>query len=90
MGTGHPESSPGVWYLEPLPLRGYALSIILGIVVAVWIGERRWVGRGGRRRDIADLALWAVQIGIRHRVAPRARRRPEGDRSRIRLWSRSA
>ena len=26
----------------------YALCIILGIVAAIWIGERRWVARGGR------------------------------------------
>ena len=26
----------------------YALCIIVGVVVAIWIGERRWVARGGR------------------------------------------
>ena len=43
-----PSPAEGVWHLGPLPLRGYALCIILGIVAAIWIGERRWVARGGR------------------------------------------
>ena len=38
-----PSPSSGVWDLGPLPIRGYALSIILGIVAAIWISERRWV-----------------------------------------------
>ncbi len=59
-----PSPSEGTWYLGPLPIRGYALSIILGIVVAVWIGERRWVARGGRSGDIQDLAIWAVPFGL--------------------------
>ena len=42
-----PSPADGVWNLGPVPIRGYALSIILGIVLAIWIGERRWVARGG-------------------------------------------
>ncbi len=59
-----PSPSSGVWYVGPVPLRGYALSIILGIVVAIWIGERRWVARGGRPGDIQDLAIWGVPFGL--------------------------
>ena len=59
-----PSPDSGVWYLGPLPLRGYALSIIAGIVIAVWLGERRFVARGGRPGQIQDLALWAVPFGI--------------------------
>ena len=59
-----PSPSQGIWYLGPLPLRGYALCIILGIVAAIWIGERRWVARGGRAGDIQDLAIWAVPFGL--------------------------
>ncbi len=47
-----------------MPIRGYALCIIVGIVVAVWIGEKRWVARGGRPGDVQDLAVWAVPFGI--------------------------
>ncbi|GEP37194.1 prolipoprotein diacylglyceryl transferase 1 [Nocardioides psychrotolerans] len=59
-----PSPSSGVWYVGPVPLRGYALSIILGIVVAIWIGERRWVARGGRPGDVQDLAIWGVPFGL--------------------------
>ena len=59
-----PSPSQGVWYLGPVPIRGYALSIILGIVAAIWIGERRWIARGGRSGEVTDLALWAVPFGL--------------------------
>ncbi|GAA1475831.1 prolipoprotein diacylglyceryl transferase [Nocardioides aestuarii] len=59
-----PSPSQGVWYVGPVPIRGYALSIILGIVAAIWIGERRWIARGGRSGEVTDLALWAVPFGL--------------------------
>ena len=59
-----PSPSQGVWHLGPLPIRGYALAIILGIVAAIWIGERRWAARGGRRGDVQDIAVWAVPFGL--------------------------
>jgi prolipoprotein diacylglyceryl transferase len=59
-----PSPSNGVWHLGPLPIRGYALAIILGIVLAIWIGERRWAARGGRPGEIQDLAVWAVPFGL--------------------------
>jgi prolipoprotein diacylglyceryl transferase len=59
-----PSPAHGVWYLGPLPLRGYALCIIAGIIAAIWIGERRWEARGGLRGEVTDLALWAVPFGV--------------------------
>ena len=59
-----PSPGQGVWYLGPVPIRGYALCIILGVVLAVWAGERRWVARGGRPGQIGDIALWAVPFGL--------------------------
>ncbi len=59
-----PSPAQGVWYVGPLPLRGYALCIVLGIVVAVWLGERRWRERGGQKDEVVDLALWAVPAGV--------------------------
>ncbi|MFL6003870.1 MAG: prolipoprotein diacylglyceryl transferase [Nocardioides sp.] len=59
-----PSPSDGVWNLGPLPLRGYALCIILGIIAAIWIGERRWVARGGKSGEVSDLAVWAVPFGL--------------------------
>jgi phosphatidylglycerol---prolipoprotein diacylglyceryl transferase len=59
-----PSPAEGVWHLGPLPIRAYALCIIAGILAAVWIGERRWVARGGRAGEVSDLALWAVPFGL--------------------------
>ena len=47
-----------------MPIRAYALFIVVGILVAVWLGDRRWVARGGERGTIGDVALWAVPFGI--------------------------
>jgi prolipoprotein diacylglyceryl transferase len=59
-----PSPANGVWYLGPVPIRGYALAIILGIGAAIWIGERRWIARGGQAGDVQDLAVWAVPFGL--------------------------
>jgi prolipoprotein diacylglyceryltransferase len=59
-----PSPADGVLDLGPFPLRGYAVSIILGIVAAIWIGERRWIARGGEKGEVSDLALWAVPFGL--------------------------
>jgi prolipoprotein diacylglyceryl transferase len=64
MHASIPSPSQGVWNLGPLPLRGYALCIILGIVLAVVIADRRYRTRGGRRGLVADVAIWAVPFGI--------------------------
>jgi len=59
-----PSPSNAIWYLGPVPIRGYALAIILGIIVAIWLAERRWVARGGRSGDISDLAVWGIPFGL--------------------------
>ncbi len=59
-----PSPSQGVWHLGPVPVRAYALAIILGVVAAVWFGNKRWVARGGRDGEIGDIALWAVPAGL--------------------------
>ncbi|QIS11071.1 prolipoprotein diacylglyceryl transferase [Nocardia arthritidis] len=59
-----PSPSQGVWHLGPLPLRAYALCIILGIVIAIWWGERRWRARGGQAGAVLDVAMFAVPFGL--------------------------
>ncbi len=59
-----PSPADGVWNLGPVPIRGYALCIIAGIVFAIWLGERRWVARGGLPGEVSDLAIWAVPFGL--------------------------
>ena len=68
VGVGVPTSIPSpdqsVWYLGPLPIRAYALCILIGIVVAVIVTDRRWVRRGGAQGLTYDVAMWAVPFGI--------------------------
>jgi len=59
-----PSPAQGVWHLGPVPLRAYALCIIVGIVAALIVGDRRWVARGGQAGVIYDIALWAVPFGL--------------------------
>ena len=62
--TYFPSPPQGVWYLGPVPIRAYALCIIVGILAALLIGDRRWAARGGERGVIYDIALWAVPFGL--------------------------
>ncbi len=59
-----PSPEQGSWSIGPVPVRAYALAIILGIVVAIWLGNRRYEARGGQPGLITDIALWAVPFGI--------------------------
>jgi prolipoprotein diacylglyceryl transferase len=59
-----PSPTSGVWHLGPFPVRAYALCILVGIVVAVWITGRRLVDRGYRRELAMDVSAWAVPFGI--------------------------
>ena len=59
-----PSPSVGVWHLGPLPIRGYAMCILAGIVVAVWLTGRRLTRRGYRPGIAIDISAWAVPFGI--------------------------
>ena len=59
-----PSPSSGSVYLGPVQLRAYGLMIGLGVVTAVWVGQRRWVARGGDPDDISSIAMWAVPAGL--------------------------
>ena len=59
-----PSPSTGVWNLGPLPVRAYAMCILLGIVVAMWITQRRLATRGGKPGQVLDISAWAVPFGI--------------------------
>jgi prolipoprotein diacylglyceryl transferase len=59
-----PSPSQSVWHLGPIPIRAYALCIVLGIIVALWLGTRRMRERGGTSEDLWDVAGWAIVLGI--------------------------
>jgi prolipoprotein diacylglyceryl transferase len=64
LATSIPSPSQHTWYLGPLPLRAYALAILAGIAVAIWMTARRWAARGGNPDDVLEIAFWAVPFGI--------------------------
>jgi len=59
-----PSPTTSVWHLLGLPIRAYALCIVLGIVAAVLIMEVRLRHRGVAPWASLDMAVWAVPFGI--------------------------
>jgi prolipoprotein diacylglyceryl transferase len=59
-----PSPSQGVWHVGPIPIRAYALLIIVGVIVAVWMADRRWRARGGTSATVNQIATWAVPFGL--------------------------
>jgi len=50
--------------IGPLQLRAYGLAIAVGVLVAVWIAQRRYARRGGDPEVLAAIAMWAVPMGV--------------------------
>jgi prolipoprotein diacylglyceryl transferase len=50
--------------IGPLTIHFYALCIMLGIVAAIIIGNRRYVAKGGAAGLVGDVAIFAVPSGI--------------------------
>jgi prolipoprotein diacylglyceryl transferase len=59
-----PSPSQSLIEVGPLTFHFYALCIILGVVAAVFIGNRRFVAAGGSRGVVSDVAVIAVPAGI--------------------------
>lgn len=59
-----PSPTQSVWHLGFLPVRAYAVCIVIGIFIAIAITERRWKARGGQGEQIGDIAAWGVIFGI--------------------------
>src|ERR1700759_3775642 len=59
-----PSPARGEWHLGSVPLRAYALGIVAGIILAVWLTARRYTRAGGRPDLVLDVAAWAVPFGL--------------------------
>ncbi|OHO52531.1 prolipoprotein diacylglyceryl transferase [Corynebacterium sp. HMSC035E02] len=59
-----PSPPQGVWHLGPVPIRAYAMCIIVGILVAMWMTLRRYTARGGNPDVVWDAALVVIPAGI--------------------------
>jgi prolipoprotein diacylglyceryl transferase len=59
-----PSPARVLWRLGPLAVHGYALCVVLGIAVAIWVAEHRYRAAGGRAGLIVDLATVVVPAGL--------------------------
>ena len=59
-----PSPTVSVIRLGVLSIHLYALCIVAGIMVALWLTDRRWRARGGDKHQVGDVAGWAVLFGI--------------------------
>jgi prolipoprotein diacylglyceryl transferase len=59
-----PSPTQSVWYIGSIPIRAYALCIVLGIVAACAVTEIRMRRRGAPNWAVLDIAVWAVPFGI--------------------------
>lgn len=53
----------------PLPwgslrIHAYALCILAGIIVGLWLTSVRWTRRGAPEGSVWDIAIWAIPFGI--------------------------
>ncbi|MGI5493139.1 prolipoprotein diacylglyceryl transferase [Microtetraspora malaysiensis] len=59
-----PSPPEGVWHLGFIPIRAYAMCMIIAIGFGIWLSERRWRARGGEKGTISDIAVPAVIFGL--------------------------
>jgi prolipoprotein diacylglyceryl transferase len=59
-----PSPSDGTVHLGPIPLHVYGILLAVGVVVAAWMTERRWVRWGHDARQWQDVVVWIVIGGV--------------------------
>ena len=64
MKTFIPTPSSSTLELGFFTIHYYALCILLGIFVAIWITKKRYQALGGDPNDVSDLAIYAIPSGI--------------------------
>lgn len=59
-----PSPTTSTLSIGPLTIHFYALCIITGIAVAIWLGRWRYANLGGNPDEVSEVAIWAVPFGI--------------------------
>lgn len=60
-----PTPSISVFHIGPLTVHAYALCIITGVAIAIWLSNRRFVARFPSARGVvSDVAIIAVPFGV--------------------------
>jgi prolipoprotein diacylglyceryl transferase len=59
-----PSPARSLWHIGPIPVRAYAICVVVGIVAGLWIADRRYRAVGGRAGTILDIATVAIPFGL--------------------------
>lgn len=59
-----PSPSVSSFSLGPLTIHFYALCILSGIAVCLWLTSKRWQSWGEDPERVWDIAMWAIPAGI--------------------------
>jgi prolipoprotein diacylglyceryl transferase len=60
-----PSPNISVWEIGPLTIHMYALCIIAGIALAIWLGNKRFITFGAHTQSVvSEVAIYCVPAGI--------------------------
>jgi prolipoprotein diacylglyceryl transferase len=59
-----PSPASSVWQLGPVPVRAFALCMVIGVLVGLWLTDHRYRKAGGSPGVILGVATVAVPAGI--------------------------
>ena len=59
-----PSPASAIWHLGAIPVRAYALCMVLGVAAGLWLTDRRYRKAHGRPGVILDVATVAVPVGL--------------------------
>jgi prolipoprotein diacylglyceryl transferase len=59
-----PSPPRSLWHIGPIPVRAYAICVVLGIAAGLWVASRRYRRVGGRPGMILDMATLAIPAGL--------------------------
>ena len=59
-----PSPSHVIWHVGPVPVRTQALFAVAGIILAIFVADRRYRAAGGAGGVITDVAAWAIPAGL--------------------------
>jgi prolipoprotein diacylglyceryl transferase len=59
-----PSPASALWHLGTIPVRAYALCMVAGVLVGLWLTDRRYRKAGYQPGVILDMATIAVPVGL--------------------------
>jgi prolipoprotein diacylglyceryl transferase len=59
-----PSPASDIWHLGPVPVRAFALCMVVGVLAGLWLTDWRYRRAGGERGIVLNVATVAVPVGI--------------------------